>query len=197
MDFLEIFIILLFLIFVYFIMKLAFKIDKKIKKKKIDKGYLVNDKTIKFMLENELNITDRKFDYEYLGRPYLEIDIEESLGNFQPLKNRFIKNIEKDKIAKTNRKNLISCIETYIKIKNKEVENILMKLKEDKMITLEEFNIVSKEIENGIVRDCENSLYSLFEYGALELHKRKLITDEEFMKRKRFFYGDEQISKGV
>lgn len=190
MNFLDIFIILLFLILVYFIMKFAFKIDRKIKEKKINKGYLINDKTIKFTLENELNITDRKFDYEYLGRPYLEIDIEESLGNFKPLKNRFIKNIEKDKIAKTNRKGLISYIETYIKIKNKEVENILLKLKEDKMITLEEFNIISKEIENGIVKDCEDSLYSLFEYGALELHKRKLITDEEFIKRKRFFYGD-------
>lgn len=190
MDFLDIFIILLFLIFVYYIMKLAFKIDKKIKKKKIDEGYLINDKNIKFSLEKELNITDRKFDYEYLGKPYLEMVIEESLDDFNSLKNRFIKNIEKDKIAQTNRKNLISYIETYIKIKNKEVENILINLKEDKMITLEEFNIISKEIENGIVKDCEDSLYSLFEYGALELHKRKLITDEEFMKRKRFFYGN-------
>lgn len=191
MGFLDFILISLILIFLYYFIKILFKIDKKLKEKKLKETYLINDKNIKHSLGIELNIIDGNFEYEHLGKSYLKKIIEDSKEDFEKFKNRIKKNIEKGKIVKTNKKHLITFIERTIKNKNKSIALILEKLKKDKILTLEELGIISVESEASIENQCKETVDNLFKYGALELYNINLISKEEFEKRKKFFYCDQ------
>lgn len=191
MGFLDFILISLILIFLYYFIKILFKIDKKLKEKKLKETYLINDKNIKHSLGIELNIIHGNFEYEHLGKSYLKKIIEDSKEDFEKFKNRIKKNIEKGKIVKTNKKHLITFIERTIKNKNKSIALILEKLKKDKILTLEELGIISVESEASIENQCKETVDNLFKYGALELYNINLISKEEFEKRKKFFYCDQ------
>nr|DAO79214.1 MAG TPA: hypothetical protein [Caudoviricetes sp.] len=186
----SIFGIIVYIVICIFIMILAFKWDKR-KKEKIKEQILrINEKNIKDGISMVVKIPDDSFNYEYLGKSYMDIIIERSLEDFHKLKSRLIKNIEKGTIAKTNKEKLIKYGEELIRNGNKKVEPILRELRKKEIITLEQLEIIFEEYKKDSILFCENETKTLYEEGTLKLYEKNLITDKELEKRKKFFYGD-------
>lgn len=133
----------------------------------------------------------KKIDYEYNGVSFLEEMRNNSLNSFLATVERIKKNIEKGKIVPTNKGRLLNFINTTIPLK-KEIKDIVNELNRNDLISLDQLEIIVENFKkyNSIfwekeAKESYKSSYNDYEHG--------LISKEELEKRRRYYFGDEEI----